>query len=268
MTRRFSIILLFTIAFTFVVSNANAEDAKTKVLLCYTKPDHPYASHMYEFECGLLAKCLQQTEGVETVIVPDWPEDEATFDGVKTIVYYSRPAGDIVLHPSRREKFKELMKDGVGLVCIHWATGANVDNRPDWLDALGGWFQRPPCGLKTTTSELVQADPKHPISRGWKNYDLRDEFYLDLKFHEDAQPLLVVNLDGKKQTVGWAFERKDSKDGRSYGTTLGHFHDNFAIEAFRQPIINGILWTAHVEIPEDGAPVKLSEADWTLPPKK
>jgi len=248
---------------------AHAQDVSaTKILLCYTKPDHPYATHMYEFECRLLAQCLEQTPGVQTTIVQDWPEEEATFEGVDAMVYYSRPAGDIVLHPARREKFRELMRDGVGLVCIHWATGSNEKNAPNWLDALGGWFRRPPCGLKTTTSRLTQAAPDHPVCRGWEEYDLRDEFYLDLRFHKRTQPLLTVEVDGKRQVVGWALKREDSDDGRSFGTTLGHFHDNFKIEAFRRAIVNGILWTAHVEVPADGAPVKLSEEDWTLPPKQ
>lgn len=259
---------LFVAAFSAAYPLNAEETPATRILLCYTKPDHPYASHMYEFECGLLAKCLEQTPGVETAIAQDWPTDDAAFDGVTTIVYYSRPAGDIVLDPQRREKFRALMKDGVGLVCIHWATGSNEKNAPDWLNALGGWFQRPPCGIKTTTSRLTQVDPKHPVSRGWKNYDLHDEFYLDLRFHKDTKPLLTVEVDGKRQVVAWALQRKDSQDGRSFGTTLGHFHENFKIESFRRAIVNGILWTAHVDVPADGAPVKLEEADWTLPPKK
>ncbi len=267
MNRRTTLIALLTAACGFAFPLRADEQPATKILLCYTKPDHPYATHMYQFECELLAKCLRQTDGIETEIVQDWPEDEAALKGVKSIVYYSRPAGDIVLHPSRRDKFRQLMNDGAGLVCIHWATGSNEKNAPDWTAALGGWFKRPPCGLKTTKSRLVQADPKHPVSRGWEDYDLRDEFYLDLRFHEDTQPLMTVEVDGKEQVVGWAIKRKGSRDGRSFGTTLGHFHDNFAIESFRRAIVNGILWTAHVEVPEGGAPVKLEAADWTLPPK-
>jgi hypothetical protein len=34
----------------------------------------------------------------------------------------------------------------------------------------------------------------------------------------------------------------------------GHFHENFCEKAFRQAIVNGILWTARIEVPEHGAP--------------
>ena len=83
-------------------------------------------------------------------------------------------------------------------------------NAPDWTAALGGWFNRPPCGLKTTTSKLTQAEVEHPVFRGWQDYELRDEFYLDLRFHDDTQPLMTVEVNGKQQVVGWAIERKDS----------------------------------------------------------
>src|SRR5947208_11080832 len=90
-----------------------ADPGPTTVLLVYTKPDHPWASHMYELECRLLARCLEQTPGVRVAVAQDWPADDKQFDGVKAIVYYSRPAGDIVLAPGRRERFQKLMEDGV-----------------------------------------------------------------------------------------------------------------------------------------------------------
>jgi hypothetical protein len=33
-------------------------------------------------------------------------------------------------------------------------------------------------------------------------------------------------------------------------------------------IVNGILWSAHVEVPREGAPVNLSAAALALPPAK
>jgi type 1 glutamine amidotransferase len=122
--------------------------------------------------------------------------------------------------------------------------------------------------LNVTTSPLVQIVPDHPVCRGWQEYPLHDEFYLNLKFHPRTQPLLKVRVDGQDQTVAWAFEREDQSGGRSFGTTLGHFHENFEIETFHRFIVNGILWTAHVEVPAAGAAVNVSEADLKLRPEE
>jgi len=244
-----------------------ADPAGTRIVLIPTKPDHPPATHMYEFECQLLAKCLNQTPGVQAVVSPDldWPADARLLEDAKAIVYYSRPAGDILLNPARRDDARKLLKSGVGLACIHWATAAENEHGEEWLQTLGGWFNFAHSGLAVEKQKLVQSAKDHPVCRGWGEYDLRDEFYLNLKFHERAQPILKVTVAGKEQTVAWALERENSADGRSFGCTLGHFHDNFKIADFRRMLVNGILWTARVDVPKEGAPVEVNEEDLKLP---
>lgn len=264
-------ILLAVLSLAAAGAPAFADDAvgqKTKIVLVGTQPDHPYASHMYLHECRMLAQCLRLNDGVEAIVVQDWPQDPTTLENVQSIVYYSRPAGDIVLSRGHRAQFEKLLSAGVGYVAIHWATDANPERGPEYLKLLGGWFNVAHSGLNVSTSPLVQIVPEHPICRGWKTYPLHDEFYLNLKFHERVQPILKVAVEGRDQTVAWAFEREASHDGRSFGTTLGHFHENFEVEAFRRFLVNGILWTAHVEVPPGGAAVNVSEADLKLPPEE
>src|SRR5687768_7807026 len=98
------------------------ETPAKKILLIYTQPDHPHGSHMYEHECRLLAKCLEQTDGIEAAVSSGWPADPKMLEGVGCIAFYSRPAGEIVLSDANRERFLELMRRGVGYVAIHWAT--------------------------------------------------------------------------------------------------------------------------------------------------
>ena len=250
-----------------LVSKSRPASSK-KILLIPTKLDHPWATHMYRQGCELLAACLNRTNGVKAVVSPDfdWPRDPALLEDVSAIVFYSRPAADIVFDPSRREEFQRLMNSGVGFAAIHWATGT-IDDKygPEYLDLLGGWFSTAHSGLKIDKRMLQQVLPDHPLCRGWQPFELRDEFYLNLQFAENAQPLLNVNVDGEDQTVAWVFERPDSNGGRSFGTTLAHFHDNFAIPAFRKAIVNGILWTAHAEVPADGAGVEPKPPQVTLP---
>ena len=103
--------------------------------------------------------------------------------------------------------------------------------------------------------------------QGWSEYDLHDEFYLHMKLSTKAKPLLKVTTKGKEEIVAWTLEREGKIKGRSFGITLGHFHPNYGIESFRRAIVNGILWTAKVKIPETGSKVEIdSDKDMKLPP--
>ena len=262
-------LLLLLVVTLFGLPAARAE---TQILLVATPADHPWGSHMYQFECEVLARCLNQTEGVAATTTLNWPPEPERLRHLKSIVFYSRPVGDMVLHPDHRADFLRLMQEGVGLVAIHWSTGVGygplADDpqvRDEFKAILGGWFRRPPGNVTIGTSSLVQVDPQHPVCRGWQGYPSKDEFYLDLVFHEQVHPILQVNVDGRDQTVAWSFERSGERSGRSFGITLGHYHDNFANPDFRRALVNGILWTAHVDPPAGGAPVALSEEELRLP---
>lgn len=245
----------------------------TKVLLVATPPDHAYASHMYEFDCGVLAKCLEQTDGVACETVLGWPPESEKLADLAAIVFYSRPAGEIVLHPDHRDVFLDLMRRGTGFTAIHWGTGVGYTELADepevrelYKNLLGGWFRRPPGDVMFATARLRQVDPEHPLCAGWKEYEIHDEFYLDPVLHMRANPVLQVQVKGQDNTVAWSFERAAPYEGRSVGITLGHFHKNFEREDFRRALVNAILWTAGLEVPREGAPVMLDPEDLQLPP--
>lgn len=245
-----------------------AGDKTTRILLVGKDRDHPYGTHEYLSVCQLLAKCLKQTPGVEPVVSNGWPDDPKTLQGVKAIVLYTANGGDVILSAKARADVERLLKDGVGLVAVHWSTGANKLNGPVYQKVLGGWFSREYAGsrLYVAAEKLRQAAPDHPICRGWKEYDLRDEYYLDLKFQPDIQPVMKITVKDKDYTVGWVYERPGSKGGRSFGFVCGHFHNNFGEPAFRRAIVNGILWAAHREVPQAGAPVAITKQDMEIPP--
>jgi len=258
--------LLIVIAVLLSATPAHAEP-QARVLFIGKQPDHPFATHMYLHTSGMLAKCLKLNGDIETVVSDGWPQDAKVLDGVSTIVVYTTPAAEFLLDGPHRDQVTKLLDSGVGLVTIHWASSIferNLDRLgPAWLSYMGGtWISN--VGLHTGKSPLKQLQHEHPICRGWKEYELHDEYYLNPRI-EDATPLLEVSAQGKPVTVGWAFERKNG--GRSFGTTLGHFYRNFQREPFRRMVVNGILWSAKVDVPEGGARVDLSEADLALPPR-
>jgi glyoxylase-like metal-dependent hydrolase (beta-lactamase superfamily II)/type 1 glutamine amidotransferase len=246
---------------------AGAEVANGKVLLIGKQPDHPYGSHMYLHTARMLGECAR-LNGLEPVVSDGWPKDRALLQDVKTIVVYTTPAAEYLLDAPHRDEVVRLLQDGVGLVTIHWASSVLMQDLDrlgeSWMAFLGGtWISN--VGLSTDTAELIQLDARHPICRGWSNYELHDEYYLNPRISNAAAPLLEVTTKGQKVVVGWAFERPGG--GRSYGTTLGHFYNNFEREAFRKTIVNAILWTAGAEVPNQGARVDVAAAFLKLPPE-
>ncbi len=234
------------------------------VLLLGKERDHPYATHMYMFECELLAKCLKQTPGVEATVINGWPKDQQLLDQVDVVVSYSADAGSSLLGGRHQAEFRKLMERGVGLVALHWSTGCqNNEFGPAWRETLGGWFSLEFSRLAVTPATARDADPSHPISRGWNDFDMRDEYYVGLRFHERANPIVVAKIDGVDYPVGWTFDRAK---GRSFGFVCGHFHDVFLNPSYRRIAVNAILWAGGREVPADGAPVEITAEDGILPP--
>ena len=239
---------------------------RTKVLFIGKDPDHAHATHMYMHTSRVLAKCVEKA-GISTVVSNGWPSDASQLDQVTTIVLYATPGAEFLLDGPGAGQFHQMMRSGVGLVTIHWASSvfeANLARLGDpWGDYLGGfWVSN--YGLSTTRSHLTQLVPTHPICRGWDEYEIHDEYYLRPVMRQ-ATPLLRVTTEGEDVIVGWAYERPNG--GRSYGTTLGHFYRNFQLAPFRRTVVNAILWTAHREVPEGGSDVELPEQMLRLPPE-
>ena len=241
----------------------------TKILLMGHKPDHPPGTHLYMHECGLLAKCLRQTSGVETIVSDGWPADAAAIKDVAAIVLYSSPGAEILLAGPHAKHVEEMLGSGVGLTAIHWATGIrnkdNLDLANRYQAQLGGLFNSAFGGLAFDNTQVRHIAAGHNVSRGCNDYPTHDEIYLGLKLLPAAVPVTKARVKDKDQTVGWVHERPNSNGGRSFGNTLGHFHKNFCVQEFRQDLTNGILWTAHCDIPPDGAPCKLTEKELALP---
>lgn len=252
-----------------IATPVRAEEAKaTKILLIGKEPDHPYGSHMYMHACGVLAKCLERTAGVEPVVSLGWPKEPAKLEGVKSIVVYTSPAAEFLADSEHRNEVDRAIKSGVGLVTIHWASSIRKDNLErlggTWLSYLGGtWVSN--VGLSSGKSPLKQVVPDHPICRGWSEYEIDDEYYMNPTIDKATPLLQVKEKDGKDVIVGWAFERPDG--GRSFATTLGHPYRNFQNEAFRRMLVNAALWTAKLDVPQSGADVNVGEDVLALPPQ-
>jgi type 1 glutamine amidotransferase len=274
----------------------SAAAAEKKIVLLAGSQSHGAGEHEFNAGCHLLKKCLDAVPGIQTAIHNNgWPQDEKAFDGADAILIFSDGGGGHPFHkPERREVIGKLMKAGVGLGCVHYAVEVPKGPTGDaFLEWIGGYFE-PHWSVNPHWVANFRTIPTHPITRGVKPFRINDEWYYHMRFRDGMKgvtPILtdlppestLQRQDGphsgnpavraaiknkEPQHVMWATEREDG--GRGFGFTGAHFHKNWSDENFRKVVLNAILWSAKVEVPNNGVECAVSESDLKqhLDPKK
>ena len=251
-----------------------------KILLIAGAKSHGPGEHEYEKGVRLLKLCLDSSpnlHGYSTEVITDgWPRDEKVFDNAATVLFYCDGSDhDEQAHPLLRDKHLEtmqkLMDRGVGFVAVHYTVFVSAKRGGEqFLDWAGGYFDyqsgEKPTGwyskIKNCTAKVGPAAPEHPVSRGLKPFELREEFYYNMRFRPDDMrltPILSAAIPQEKpQVVAWAVERKDG--GRGFAYTGGHYHSNWSNENVRRMLLNALVWTAKGEVPVGGVQSTLPQA--------
>lgn len=252
------------------------DQSLAKIVIVAGKASHGPGDHEFFAGSVLLANFLKQTPGVFPVLVRDgWPHNEAIFSGARSIVFYLDGSGDHpMMDPARREIIRREIQNGCGYVNLHYALEYTPEVAKEILPWVGGCYE-PGFSINPRWTATFKEIPNHPITRGVQPFSIHDEWYYNMRWEDGAQgitPLLVARPPdptratpdtqkhmGRNETVAWAFDRADK--GRGFGFTGGHIHANWGVESFRRLVVNGILWTARMEIPAAGAKVDLLDSD-------
>ena len=269
--------LLYSIVPESSLASEPATGAKKIVLIAGKKSHGPEGNriHDYPWSVRLLKVLLERSNVREHARVEmhfdGWPQDERTFENADTIVVISdgRDGDKFAEAPhfsnsARTDIIERQMKRGCGLVTFHFSTFSSEANRRQILEWSGGYFQWETEGLrkwysaiKVQDADLTFPTPSHTIVRGVSPFRLKEEFYYNLRFDASDKalsPILAVpDLPGRDpdgRWVAWARERTDG--GRGFGTSCGHFYDNWKNDSFRKLMLNAIAWSAHIEVPSSG----------------
>jgi type 1 glutamine amidotransferase len=253
------------------------------VLLVAGKPSHAAGDHEFFAGTAILVNLLKQNRGVWPIMARDgWPKSEKLFDRADSICFFLDGRGG---HPAvqgdRLEKLQKLMDQGKGWVNLHYAVDYLPKHGKQVINWMGGFYE-PDWSTNPHWVAEFRKLPTHEITRGVKPFSINDEWYYNMRFKEDypagVTPILQAiapdstrkdpraTAETKKylgqnriETVAWSYERKDG--GRGFGFTGGHYHRNWADENFRRLVVNAILWSAKVPVPEGGAKVDFDPAD-------
>ena len=250
-----------------------AETARVLIIIGPSK--HPPGSHEVAAGGRLMKHCLEtmtNVPGVKAEVVEGWP-DQTQRNAASTVVFIGDtfPAGRLPNPSQNLADLDAMMRRGCGIVCVHYATGLlGEDVAPDGdhplLRWMGGYFAHQSCPQHKSIAKIypaatiTPAAPRHPIARGWKEFTLNDEPYINNYFGKDGNRFapnvtaLATSLlppeSPKPETVAWCVERADG--GRGFGIVMPHFYKNWTHADLRRFILNGIVWTARLEVPAEG----------------
>ncbi len=290
-----------------LIGLASAADKERRLVIVAGKPSHP--PRMHEFNAGvqLMAKCLKGTSSLKTTFVLNgWPQDEELLKNADAIIFYMDGGRrhEVVQQGRRRlELVDGWAKQGKGLGFMHFGVEIVPDQAGDEFKRwIGGHYENM-FSCNPIWEPAFEQFHRHPITRGVKPFSVKDEWYFNMRFVNNAAgnktgalgelkftPILVasppesvrggpyvypkgpykhiVANKGRAEAMMWAVERPGG--GRGFGFTGGHFHDNWANGDYRKTVLNACLWLAGCEVPQDGvaSTVTKAELDANLDPKR
>jgi hypothetical protein len=253
-------------------SLAQATGGKTKIVLIAGVKSHPSGQHEFRAGGTLLARALNEQSGLplDVVLVTEgWPKDESVFDGTKAVICYADGGGK---HPfvGHLDKVDALARAGVGIMCMHYGVEVVPDQAgKEFTRWIGGYYAGG-FSVNPHWDAATEAAQDHPVGRGVKPVTVNDEWYFRMRFPEPPVHSTLLKATptralikryihwnegadaelGKPQTLMWGVQRPDG--GRGVGFTGGHWHRNWAIDDFRKVVLNAIVWTAGLDVPEGG----------------
>jgi type 1 glutamine amidotransferase len=219
--------------------------AQLKKVLIVTGIDYP--GHKWKETAPVLAKAIGADKRLKVTVTED-PNDLA-----------KESLGDydvIVLHfmdwevpdpgPKARANLQKVVRNGKGLVLVHFACGAFQD-WPDFVKLAGRVWDPKLRGHDPHGKFTVKiVDHEHPAMKGMKDFETVDELYTCLTGKTPIKVLATARskVDGKDYPM--AFVLNFGK-GRVYHNVLGHDVQALANPNVGKLFRNACAWCAGLE---------------------
>jgi type 1 glutamine amidotransferase len=163
------------------------------------------------------------------------------------IVLYDMPK---TITEPQKEKFLALFKKGVGVVVMHHAL-VSYQHWPEYERIIGGRYPEEDGKSGAVTEQVgwqhdvdvpvVVTAKDHPITKGIKDFLVRDEIYWGFRVGADVNPLITTTHPKSGKPLMWT--RAEGKSRLVY-LQLGHGPSAFKDENFRELVARSIRWVA------------------------
>ena len=239
--------LLVAMLFVGILSTQAAEPLRVFIrggVKTHGPDQHDHPRFLREWTQMLNERGLKAEGGM------DFP-DAAQLEKTDVLILHAQDAMKIV--GKDREAFEKFLARGGGVVVIH--AGVVGGDQNEWIKkTIGGAWRWPspelPKDKATKWFEgdvgLCWLDTEHPISRGFSNFDWKDEIYYDMDIAPDAGVLATSfhNVHIIAPQI-WTYEKTlegASTPYRAFVSLPGHEYASFNTPQYRTVLLRGIAW--------------------------
>ncbi|MGJ8677932.1 MAG: FG-GAP-like repeat-containing protein [Akkermansiaceae bacterium] len=254
--------------------------AKHVIFISDINDSHGVGHHERLATCTLLMASLENVDPNITteLFYRVWPTQEQ-IDAADCIFINTQGNGPHLANNAvRLTQLTNHMNSGGGLCGMSWGLAmSSSTNRNTWRNLIGVNWSGGVALFYSQNLREPAGGTNHPILNGVSEYGLCDEVFFNFDRAPATAgtiiPILVHSAENapyytaggtlrSNQTAqnrgaagyeflgSWGYER--AAGGRAFGHAFGRYQFNFANDNFRTNMLNGIMWTMGLEIPEDG----------------
>ena len=201
-----------------------------------------YEGHPWRETAPAVRKILEQDKRFEVRIVedPDFLASPAVSNYDVLLLHFKNYA-PLAHEAAARENLANLVKQGKGLVLLHFACGA-FEDWPEFANLAGRVWDRK-TGHDPRGPYTLNILRQHPIKPGMRDIQADNELYSSLIGDRSVDVLAVSRskVTGKDHPMAFVFEYGK---GRVFHTPLGHDVRAIELSGVAELLRRGSLWTA------------------------
>ncbi len=234
--------LVLTLAATVVQAKPPASEVPKKRVLIVTGVD--WKGHLWKKTAPVLRDLLEKDSRLEARIVED-PAFLASpaVDDYDVLLLHFKNYDPIPRQQQVQQKLVEAVRNGKGLVLLHFACGA-FEDWPEFRNLAGKVWDKKNTHDPYGSFTVRIVDRQHPVTRGLQDFVTRDELYICLTGERPVQVLAVARSvkTGRDHPMAFVFSYGR---GRVFHTPLGHNVES--IRGAAELIRRGTAWAAGLE---------------------
>ena len=228
--------------------NNEPQDQASEVrrVLLVTGEDYP--GHKWKQTAPVLKAQLARDRRLVVVVTEDLRFLRTPgLPGFDTVVMHFKNYDPAVPGREGFGNLQQFVREGGGLVLVHFACGAFQEFKPEFSTVAGRAWNPDLRGHDPHGKFRVHmVEASHPITRQLSSFETTDELYTCL---EGATPITVLadaqsKVDGKRYPMAFVLH---CGEGRVFHCLLGHDADSLRVPAVGELYRRGCAWTARLQ---------------------